>query len=322
MTTPGGDSIAALESIYASMSSDDNAWLRRVGTPLVEGLGEGLGVQLWCLQEREGVFGYASHVAIGAPDGFEEAVMGVDARHRPEMTRLLIAATSGRSARALLGEEGWERFTGASGLGAMGLRDSLGITLFDDDATGVGLAVGRRAVGAPTPAKVARMKRILSHLRSGYRLRRAAMRACEAVLTPGGRVLDATGDARSRECREALRDHARAIDAARGKLRRLDPDEALERWRALAHGKWSLVESVEGDGRRVMLAVRNEGAHAARAALSTRERQVALLASQGFGIKDVAYALGVAPSTVGTHLASAMRKLGARTRAELIGLLG
>ena len=44
------------------------------------------------------------------------------------------------------------------------------------------------------------------------------------------------------------------------------------------------------------------------------------LATRGKSNKLIAYELGIAPSTVATHIASAKRKLGVRTRVELIAL--
>jgi DNA-binding CsgD family transcriptional regulator len=53
-------------------------------------------------------------------------------------------------------------------------------------------------------------------------------------------------------------------------------------------------------------------------ALSKRERDVVLLAALGRQNKVIAYELGLAYSTVTTLLARAAKKLGARSRTELL----
>jgi DNA-binding NarL/FixJ family response regulator len=55
-----------------------------------------------------------------------------------------------------------------------------------------------------------------------------------------------------------------------------------------------------------------------RALLSAREREVVQLVSEGMRLKEIADRLFVSVPTVKTHRANAMRKLGARTTAELI----
>lgn len=52
--------------------------------------------------------------------------------------------------------------------------------------------------------------------------------------------------------------------------------------------------------------------------LSERERQCLSWAAVGRSTKQIASALDIAPDTVNDHIAAAMRKLGARTRAEAV----
>jgi DNA-binding NarL/FixJ family response regulator len=51
--------------------------------------------------------------------------------------------------------------------------------------------------------------------------------------------------------------------------------------------------------------------------LSLRERQVLSLSAFGYSNKHIAYALGLACSTVSSHVASGMRRLRVSTRAQL-----
>src|SRR5581483_3655711 len=96
----------------------------------------------------------------------------------------------------------------------------------------------------------------------------------EAVVSPTGRVEHAEGTARDESALAALQRSARRIDKARGGLRRLSPDDALAEWRALVDGRWSLVERIDHDGRRYLVAMRNEPRARGSRRLSKRERQV------------------------------------------------
>lgn len=117
--------------------------------------------------------------------------------------------------------------------------------------------------------------------------------------------------------RSLLRRAATAMDRTHGAAREEDGAEALALWRGLVDGRWALVDRFEYDGRRYLVARRNE-----HEALSPRERQVVAHVVMGRGNKFVAHALGVSTSSVATHLAAAMRKLGVRSRAELVGMAG
>jgi DNA-binding NarL/FixJ family response regulator len=55
--------------------------------------------------------------------------------------------------------------------------------------------------------------------------------------------------------------------------------------------------------------------------LTSRQRDVARLAAQGIANRDIAERLGVSVRTIESHLEQAYRKLGARDRHELAGLL-
>ncbi|MGI9116888.1 MAG: LuxR C-terminal-related transcriptional regulator [Gaiellales bacterium] len=58
----------------------------------------------------------------------------------------------------------------------------------------------------------------------------------------------------------------------------------------------------------------------ARGALSNRERQVLRLVAYGKSGPEIAETLGIAPDTVRVHVRNAMHKLGAKTRAQAIGI--
>jgi len=96
----------------------------------------------------------------------------------------------------------------------------------------------------------------------------------------------------------------------------VEPEHAIELWDALVAGRWTIVEHTDTDGRRFVLARRNDHAHP-HAELTERERQVVGLTARGFPGKYVAYELGLAQSTVSSTLRAALTKLGLRTRYEL-----
>ncbi|MGZ3419665.1 MAG: LuxR C-terminal-related transcriptional regulator [Polyangiales bacterium] len=104
------------------------------------------------------------------------------------------------------------------------------------------------------------------------------------------------------------------LDAA--EMHRLDEDATTSLWSEVVAGGWSVVEEFEADGRRWFVAQR-----ASRdffEALTPRERTVVTRTVAGHSNKVIAIDLGLAPSTVAGHLASAMRKLGTTSRVELV----
>jgi DNA-binding NarL/FixJ family response regulator len=106
-----------------------------------------------------------------------------------------------------------------------------------------------------------------------------------------------------------LREGVRAIERARGPLRRRDPREAIELWRGLVAGLWSLVDHFDSDGRRYLVAHRNDPRTPDPRGLTERERQIVAYADLGQSNKHIAYQLGLSPSTVAVHLARAREKL-------------
>ena len=166
-----------------------------------------------------------------------------------------------------------------------------------------------------------------AHLGACLRMRRALHgtvpgaegTSTEAILSPAGKILHARGATAQRSL-SALVEAVRRTERAR--LRRTPPDERLALWTALFEGRWSIVETVERDGKRMLLACKNEPETAAMRRLTSLERAVAQYAALGHPYKYVAYELGISLSGVAAHLQRALRKLGLRSRADLIRLLG
>jgi DNA-binding CsgD family transcriptional regulator len=141
----------------------------------------------------------------------------------------------------------------------------------------------------------------------------------EAVVSPSGTVEHAEPRAQSRSAREQLREAARRIDRARSKARS-DDEEALSLWTGLTAGRWSLVERFDHDGRRYLVVHKNDPQVKDPRALTLRERQVLAYVAAGDSVKLTAYTLGLSVTSVNRHRASAMRKLGLRTQAEVAKL--
>jgi DNA-binding CsgD family transcriptional regulator len=165
-----------------------------------------------------------------------------------------------------------------------------------------------------------------AHLGAALRLRGMQARAphaddhgVEAVVTPGGKLLDLRGpeaEASSRTLVETVQ------KAERARTRKASPEERLATWTALVEGRWSIVETTESDGKRMLLAVKNEPRTANIRKLTSRERSAASYAALGHSYKYIAYELGIKAPTVSALVKGALRKLGLKSRADLIRVFG
>lgn len=145
----------------------------------------------------------------------------------------------------------------------------------------------------------------------------AAVGACDSS---DARSLQQLADA-TRAARELLRRAVSALEASRAPARKAGRCAWHARRGALLGGHWSLLDSIELDGRRyVVVCDSTSGAHGPEA-LSPRERQVVAYAKLGHHSKLIAFELGIADSTVRVLLSRAAAKLGVRTRLELLDML-
>jgi DNA-binding CsgD family transcriptional regulator len=209
------------------------------------------------------------------------------------------------------------------GLQKFGIFDSIWITATDPMGRGCGFHAGRKVIAWTKPGEKRIWGQLAAHLASAVRLR-YRMREGEgrtplaAVFDPSGKLHDATGEAQEAAARGTLRDAVLMIEKARGRQRQEAPTQALGSWQALVAGKWTLVDQVELDGRRYVVARENEPRASGPRALSARERQVLGYARLGHHDKLIAYELGITDSTVRVLMARAKSKLGVKTRAELL----
>lgn len=215
----------------------------------------------------------------------------------------------------------------------VGCKDVLGIWALDPNLHGI-------AINIPAPARVHLHPRIRNHwemlavhFTAAHRLRRSLGRTgnlpgtpvteiplnAEALLDPKRFLVShATGDATDTAAAELIREAAVRQDRARGRLRKSDPEQALQSWEGLVRGRWSLVDWFDSDGRRFVLAKPNAPDLGDPRGLTEREHQATSYAALGESYKMIGYRLGISRSRVSTLLASAMRKLRVKTQAQLV----
>jgi DNA-binding CsgD family transcriptional regulator len=320
------DWIRLLETAY-DIAGDDHSWLQAIANAVRPALDGGLGVVAYFFDAsspRLKIFGY-----VGA---------GADADHL-EFARSIHTHPMWQSSEML--KETYRRPSAlhhSTEMGLTRLDDLVSVTARPDwsrvlilniaDPSHCGCVFGSIDLRRNTDALKRKLwwSRAAAHIASGLRLRRrlatldASSQGEEAIMSPSGDVLHAEGVAKVRAAREALRDATIAVEKARGRLRRSDPDAALNLWRGLLDGRWSLIDRFDGDGRRFVVAHRNNVETRGLRALTSRERQIASYVALGHSNKLIAYELGLSLGSVGTHLHSVLAKLGAKSRVELIQL--
>jgi DNA-binding CsgD family transcriptional regulator len=168
------------------------------------------------------------------------------------------------------------------------------------------------------------LAKLACHLAAAHRLRQrlasidSRASAAEAVVDYSGEVHHAEGEARSKAAQSRLKQSALAIASARGDLRTLQPERAIDEWKGLIAARWTLIDVCERDGRRYLVARQNKPRVRGPSVLTDREQEVLAFAVLGHHNKLIAYNLGISPSTVRVLIARAAGKLGAGSRAELI----
>jgi DNA-binding CsgD family transcriptional regulator len=206
---------------------------------------------------------------------------------------------------------GWHELWGPS------IVDTVGLVSVDARGDGVSLCAAIDHLGTLSPRESRLLARLATHVGARDRLRRIArgrrLDEAEVVISPEGKVLHATCPTP-----EAARLGLEARQLAR--RYRHDPEAALEVWQGLVDGRWSLVDHVDTDQRRYVLAIKNSPTTAPRANLTEEQRQVVALAATGLSDKAIAYTFGRPRTAISKVLERARRKLGARTRAELTAM--
>lgn len=207
-------------------------------------------------------------------------------------------------------------------MGAM--SDVLGIKAHTGTGRGLVLFTGFiRSTFASTEERK-RWPLVISHLAAGLRLRQVARNlrldanAVEAILDSSGRVQHIKNSANDCSARDQLRLAASTIDRIRNnKHARQDPERTLPLWQGLVSGRWSLVDRFDTDGKRFIVALKNDPIHSDPRGLTDKERQVAEYIGIGYSNKRIAYMFGISEAAVSNCATRIMVKLGLPSRVEL-----
>jgi DNA-binding CsgD family transcriptional regulator len=344
------DLVAIVEAAYAVAPTDAD-WLAGVVRAASPGLDRGGGVHGYLVDMRSDDRPLREPLLVGGPSAWRrtwrktwwEPFMGsmspahvrlvhsltavcyttdlfaAAASHAPSYDEYLsmVASRHWGTSRVLRGARA------AQGVGLF--PDSFNVACIDAEERGCVLVAN---LADPSARPVARglartWAKVAAHVATGYRLHRQARSSdafagAEAILDPSGRAVHAAGPAAHRWALDAIRGAAASIDRARTRAVRRDATRALDAWRALASGRWTILDCFDRDGRRFIVARPNEPAASAEPKLTRRQAQIVACVALGHGNKLIAYELGLGVSTVAAHVAAAARKLGARTRVELI----
>jgi DNA-binding CsgD family transcriptional regulator len=215
----------------------------------------------------------------------------------------------------------------------VGCRDVLGVWALDPRLHGIGINIPSPDFISLSRGERRRWRSLCAHIAMGHRLRRSLGSAGvfgakpvselpfggDALIDPRKFVFaEAKGEAKEQDVAQALREAAIQVDHARGRLGKENPDEALAVWRGVLQGRWSLVDWFDTDGRRFVVVIPNPPGIDDPRSLTEREREVVALAACGNTSKWISYQLGVSTQRVSMLLASAKRKLGVRTQAQLV----
>lgn len=220
-------------------------------------------------------------------------------------------------------------------VGDLGYEDLFAILAVDPNGVGVEIIAPLDRAIRLAPRTHERWQMLGAHVATAYRLRNALAhgagsqlvqthlpRDAEAVLDAKGfRLVDLAGPAKEHSAGEVLRDAAIRIDRSRGKLRKQDPELALQTWTALVDGRWSLVDWFDSDQRRFILAIPNPPEVRDPRGLTEQEAQVVSYVAFGEPNKLIAYRLGLSQPRVSGLVQSAMHKLGAKSKVELLQML-
>jgi DNA-binding CsgD family transcriptional regulator len=324
----GGDLVSVIEAAYAE-ASDPDAWLRGVLDVFAPQLDRGMGTGAYRFRHGADGIWLGELCTRGAPEELVAAwktfLGGAWSAPRSQAAwrKAYPCSPVAASGEILLGRNWREILAGLSrGLPAdMGrmlpAQDAHAIIAGEPSGNGCFFFAFARKPLRPTTQLLAHWQRVAAHLVAGHRLARREPAEADAVLDPVGKVLHRETKVSSGQS-SALSAAAQGIDRARGRLRRTDPERALDLWKGLVHGRWSLVDHWDHDGKRFLLAKRNTLDVAAWHTLTERELQTLAFVAEGQALKIVAYQLGVSVATVGADLFRAQSKLGLPSRLSLV----
>jgi DNA-binding NarL/FixJ family response regulator len=350
-TIPNGAETLALLSVIYDVTSPLEEWLRGVAERCAAHLDEGTGVEAYFFDLESAEL--ASPLLVGGTEAWQGAwrknwwdvfMVPLDASTRRALhsmgvcihsVHLWDAMSSGlptyRDFLANLARSGYGRTHAryahppeAAAGDTLIYPDSFNVLAMNPHGLGCVLAANRAsAPTSPPRADVARFwECVAGHAAAAIRLR--SKLAAGQLLDGASAVLDAARGAIAHAAPSLAKDDRRlatlrasmvAIDRLHG--RDASAEEAVETWRALHEGEYSILDTFDRDGRRYYVAHPNSSRPNA-SCLAPRERQVMDLLALGHSNKFIAYELGIAPSTVAALLGRVARKLGTKSRIELV----
>lgn len=322
------DLLEIVESAY-QVDLPDQEWLKGLTETARPHLDEGFGLATFEFYRPEGGDPQiVDRCYLGIPEGLAQVYPEIFATMAPAIRKRPFELGPCVTGSQLMGmrDEFRDQPHMKKYLHAFGAYDTLWVTAAEPSGRGCGFHAGRSKIAWATASQVAKWGRVAAHVSTAVRLRRRLMALRsqdiepppDAVLDPNGKVHDASGDAKEDAVIARLRHAVVELERIRGPTRRLEPDKALAGWKGLVAGRWSLLDRIEHDGRRYIVARENVPSAAGPKQLTAREKQVLQCAKLGHHNKLIAYELGIADSTVRVLITRAAHKLGVRGREDLL----
>jgi DNA-binding CsgD family transcriptional regulator len=313
--------VDVVESAY-SLDGDEGAWLAQLARAASPALNRGLGIITYTVESAlQRLQTYAVHEIDAKIEGFLRGV--IDGAPSTVHSEVVAHAFRFFSMSETFFRDPALKAHWDVAAGGLGFFDVVGFFVHGKNARSVHVFAPSPRTETPNPRERRAWERVAVHIRAAHSVRNtlqgtALDDVAEAVLGADGYVHHARGQATARGARDALRNAVRAMEQARGPMRTEDGERALALWQGLVGGRWSLVERWDTDRKRFIVAVENQPDNLDPRALRPREGAAARLATGGAAAKDIAYALGISPSNARALLASALQKLGLRSRRELL----
>lgn len=319
-----------LETIYR-VDLPQREWQRMVAEHVYErrGLGTGLLSYEFDASSGDGRVQVGTVVDLGAIGGFYNLMRPLHKRQvGPDYQAAVARGTHSGTTRETLRGAGVRNMQSSPiirGIESIGYTDIWAVCSVNPDATGIAFAIPCTEEESMLPAGLSEeWTRVGVHIAASARLRRRLERGgyeeAAGVFSADGRADHLSSGAEAD--REALRQFIKAVDRARARLHRGKNEDLLSLWRGLVQGRWTVFDQVDTDGKHFVVVHENDPDAAGPRKLTRRETQVATYAAQGHTNKAIAYELGIARTTVATHLRTALSKLGLRRRTDLVWLYG
>jgi DNA-binding CsgD family transcriptional regulator len=313
--------VPLIEQAYAGLSTPRDAWLASLKLES-EKLFDGVLGSAQAFQFEVDANGQQRTIALAADEPYATAFRTIHALAPRTLVSKLYLRGPVSTVSAVLSLASSSKLK--SIMTSTGVPDVVGAIGLDPGGGGVALSWLRREPGPMKRDVRQTLLRIAAHVASAARLRERSTSRVDgdAVISADGRVVHAERDARDADQRTALREAALRMDRARMRRRSEDLVDPAAMWMALVEGRWTLVERFDSDGRRVLIARRNDPTTRADLALTEREKKVVALVAAGHPLKLAAYELGLGTSTVCEALQRAMTKMGVTSRAALVEMHG